>query len=149
VRDSPGRDRVSKRRACLVLGQSRSTHRLEPHVTDDEPRLVSRMVVLGTQYGRYGYRRITALLRSEDWVVNLQEKCFLSVDDSRQKIEAWRHPETRVRGMARIKYTAVLRVAKCNSRILRLRSLRIRKALKNRGELDILHVISFWIRHMR
>jgi putative transposase len=35
-----------------------------------EPRLVQRMVELATQYGRYGYRRITALLRREGWRVN-------------------------------------------------------------------------------
>jgi len=28
------------------------------------------MIELATQYGRYGYRRITALLRREDWMVN-------------------------------------------------------------------------------
>jgi len=28
------------------------------------------MVELATQYGRYGYRRITAMLRREGWLVN-------------------------------------------------------------------------------
>jgi transposase InsO family protein len=28
------------------------------------------MIALATQYGRYGYRRITALLRAEGWKVN-------------------------------------------------------------------------------
>ena len=39
-------------------------------VPDDEPRLVARLVELATQYGRYGYRRITALLRGEGWRVH-------------------------------------------------------------------------------
>jgi len=39
-------------------------------VADDEPRLVTRMVELARQYGRYGYRRITAMLRIEGWRVN-------------------------------------------------------------------------------
>jgi transposase InsO family protein len=65
-----GPDRVSQRRACQVLGQPRSTQRREPAVPDDEPRLVERMVELATQYGRYGYRRITALLRAEGFKVN-------------------------------------------------------------------------------
>ena len=39
-------------------------------VADDEERLVARMVELATEYGRYGYRRITALLRQEGWGVN-------------------------------------------------------------------------------
>ena len=37
---------------------------------DDESRLVARLIELATQYGRYGYRHITALLRGEGWRVN-------------------------------------------------------------------------------
>jgi putative transposase len=65
-----GPDRVSQRRACKALGQYRSTQRRRPHVPDDEPRLVERMVALAGEYGRYGYRRITALLRAEGFKVN-------------------------------------------------------------------------------
>ena len=61
---------VSERRACRVLSQARSTHRHRPVVPDDEPRLVARLIELATQYGRYGYRRITGLLRGEGWTVN-------------------------------------------------------------------------------
>jgi putative transposase len=61
---------VSERRACEVLGQPRSTQRLIPHVPDDEPLLVSRIIELAERYGRYGYRRITGLLREEGWKVN-------------------------------------------------------------------------------
>jgi putative transposase len=39
-------------------------------VPDDEPRLTSRMVELASEYGRYGYRRVTALLRAEGFKVN-------------------------------------------------------------------------------
>ena len=70
VRDALGRDQVSKRRACRVLGQPRSTQRRAPHVPDEEPRLVKRMIELATQYGRYGYRMITGMLRNEGWRVN-------------------------------------------------------------------------------
>ena len=61
---------VSERRACTVLGQVRKTQRRTPRVTDDEERLRVRIFELATQYGRYGYRRITALLRQEGWQVN-------------------------------------------------------------------------------
>ena len=61
---------VSERRACRVLGHARSTHRHRARVPDDEPRLVERIIALATQYGRYGYRRITGLLRGEGWRVN-------------------------------------------------------------------------------
>jgi putative transposase len=39
-------------------------------VPDDEPRLVERMVELASEYGRYGCRRVTALLRAEGFQVN-------------------------------------------------------------------------------
>ncbi len=70
VRESLGEERVSQRRACMVLGQSRSTQRRLPYVPDDEPKLVRRMIELAGQYGRYGYRMITALLRQEGFIVN-------------------------------------------------------------------------------
>jgi transposase InsO family protein len=65
-----GRAVVSERRACKVLGQPRATQRRPAHVPDGEPALVRRMAELATQYGRYGYRRVTALLRAEGFRVN-------------------------------------------------------------------------------
>jgi transposase InsO family protein len=53
-----------------VLGQARSTQRHVAAVTGDEVRLTERITELATAYGRYGYRRITALLRAEGWRVN-------------------------------------------------------------------------------
>jgi putative transposase len=41
-----------------------------PNIRDEEVMLVKRIIELATQYGRYGYRRITALLRQEGWQVN-------------------------------------------------------------------------------
>jgi len=55
--------KVSERRACRVLGQARTTQRHSPRTKDDEERLVARIIELATRYGRYGYRRITALLK--------------------------------------------------------------------------------------
>ena len=53
-----------------MLGQARSTQRREALIRDDEEALRNRMISLACQYGRYGYRRITALLRQEGWQVN-------------------------------------------------------------------------------
>ena len=62
---------MSERRVCLVLGQHRSTQRKRPRGHDDEERLTADIVELARQYGRYGYRKIAALLRSTaGWVVN-------------------------------------------------------------------------------
>jgi putative transposase len=52
------------------LDQPRSTQRRCRQVPGDEPRLFKRIVELATEYGRYGYRRITALLHREGWQVN-------------------------------------------------------------------------------
>jgi len=61
---------VSERRACSVLGQARKTQRRIPSTTDEEARLIARIIELATRYGRYGYRRITAMLRQQGWLVN-------------------------------------------------------------------------------
>lgn len=61
---------VSERRICGVLGQHRSTQRKVPRGADDEQALTEDIIALARQYGRYGYRRVTALLRSAGWCVN-------------------------------------------------------------------------------
>jgi transposase InsO family protein len=61
---------VSQRWACKVLGQPRSTQRYCSVNTDNQDRLVQRIVELARAYGRYGYRRIMALLREEGWQIN-------------------------------------------------------------------------------
>jgi putative transposase len=61
---------VSERFACRVLGQHRSTQRKKPSRPDDEAALTADITALAIQYGRYGYRRITAMLRDRGWRVN-------------------------------------------------------------------------------
>jgi transposase InsO family protein len=61
---------VSERFACKVLGQHRSTQRKKPCGRADEEALTADIIRLASRYGRYGYRRITAMLRSEGWTVN-------------------------------------------------------------------------------
>jgi putative transposase len=61
---------VSERRACRALGQPRSTQRRARRVRDDEAPLTEAIVALAAEYGRYGYRRITAMLRAQGWRVN-------------------------------------------------------------------------------
>jgi putative transposase len=61
---------ISERRACVVLEQSRSTQRRQPTVNAGSERLTTRITELACQYGRYGYRRITILLRTDGWRVN-------------------------------------------------------------------------------
>jgi len=61
---------VSERKACAVLGEHRSTQRKAPGGSDDEAALTADILELAKRYGRYGYRRITALLRDAGWAVN-------------------------------------------------------------------------------
>jgi len=61
---------VSERRACRVLGQIRSTQRHIPNRNYEEENLTVQVIRLATRYGRYGYRRITALLKQQGWKVN-------------------------------------------------------------------------------
>ena len=62
--------RISERRACTVLHQHRSTQRKPAKGRGDEARLTADIIELARRYGRYGYRRITALLRHAGWAVN-------------------------------------------------------------------------------
>jgi putative transposase len=61
---------VAERVACRVLGQRRSTQRKLARTADDEAGLTADLVELARRYGRYGYRRIAALLRQAGWQVN-------------------------------------------------------------------------------
>jgi len=60
---------MSERRACQLVNQPRGTQRYQPTQREDEDRLTQAIVLLASQYGRYGYRRITALLQRAGWQV--------------------------------------------------------------------------------
>ena len=53
-----------------MIGQPRSTQRRAPKVRDDEEALRSEIIRLASKYGRYGYQRITALIKRDGWQVN-------------------------------------------------------------------------------
>jgi len=60
---------VSERKACRALGQPRSSHRYQAVAASDEDALTADVIELASQYGRYGYRRITVMLRRLGWKV--------------------------------------------------------------------------------
>jgi len=60
---------TSERRSCKTIGVARSTLRYEA-TPDNEDSLRLALIRLAKQYGRYGYRKIAKLLRTEGWVVN-------------------------------------------------------------------------------
>lgn len=61
---------VSERRACRFVGQQRSTQRYVAVDRPQERAIVVRLHELAAAHPRYGYRRMTAILRQEGWTVN-------------------------------------------------------------------------------
>jgi putative transposase len=60
---------LSERHSCRLVGQPRGTQRYQPTQRDDEEPLTKAIIAFASEYGRYGYRRITALLRQAGWKV--------------------------------------------------------------------------------
>jgi putative transposase len=52
-----------------MLQQWRRTQRYLPMQRTDEEALTEATIELASEYGRYGYWRITALLQPQDWAV--------------------------------------------------------------------------------
>ena len=83
---------ISVRRACKILWIARSSYNYIPTKDPNEQLLRERMISLASDYGRYGYRRITAMLRREGIIVN------------HKRVERWRveynqiRPHSRSRG---------------------------------------------------
>ena len=61
---------VSQRHACRVLGAHRSSVRQPLKRVSDEEKLTQDILYLALRYRRYGYRRITALLKVDGWRIN-------------------------------------------------------------------------------
>ena len=61
---------LSERRICRALGIPRSTIRYVPTPRPDEEPLRVAILTLASQYGRYGYRRVTSLLAAQGWAVS-------------------------------------------------------------------------------
>ena len=62
--------KCSERRACVVVGLSRSLVRYIARQRRDEAELIKKIHKLAIQHSRYGYRRISVLLRRGGWQVN-------------------------------------------------------------------------------
>ena len=60
---------MSERHACRLLGQWRGTQRYEGIYRTDEDALTRAIITLASEYGRYGYRRITVELQKAGWLV--------------------------------------------------------------------------------
>lgn len=61
---------VSERKACITLKQHRGTQRYRQNVTEYSVLVRQAVIAYASEYGRYGYRRIAALLRMDGWGIN-------------------------------------------------------------------------------
>jgi putative transposase len=61
---------VSQRRACRALGQPRSSQRYLVQQRNGERELTEAMRKLALRHPRYGYRRVSVLLRRDGWRIN-------------------------------------------------------------------------------
>ena len=61
---------LSERRCCRALKLNRSCARYKPVKRADEDELIAKIIELASEYGRYGYRRITAMLRLRGTLIN-------------------------------------------------------------------------------
>ena len=60
----------TERCVCRAIEQPCFSQRYIPQIPNRDGPLTKRIVDLAMRYGRYGYRRITALLQAEGWWVN-------------------------------------------------------------------------------
>ena len=60
---------LSERTACRIVGQPRGTQRYVPTLKPDEDELTRNIVLIASSYGRYGYRRVTAMLNDSGMAV--------------------------------------------------------------------------------
>src|SRR5271170_387793 len=60
---------MSERRACQLVNHPRGTQRYQPTQRANEDALTRAIIELASQYGRYGYRRITVFLQRAGWRV--------------------------------------------------------------------------------
>src|SRR5947199_9475584 len=61
---------MSERHACRLLGLGRSTHRYRAQKAERDSELRTRLKELAARRMRFGYRRLTAMLRREGMLAN-------------------------------------------------------------------------------
>ncbi len=62
--------KISERKACDLFDQHRTTQRYKKKKSETDDVIRARVIALASEFGRYGYRRITALVNREGYKVN-------------------------------------------------------------------------------
>jgi hypothetical protein len=86
---------IRERHACRLVKQPRGTQRYRPIQREDQNALTRAIVVLASQYGRYGYRRIAALLQRSGWKVG-KDRVERAWRRERQKVSRRQKPRERL-----------------------------------------------------
>jgi transposase InsO family protein len=84
---------ISERRACRLLGRSRSTLRYRAAARAGDLPLLKAIRRLARQHPRWGYRRIHALLERQGWTVNLKRVRRLWRESGLQRPARRRRPD--------------------------------------------------------
>ena len=84
---------LSERRACGIVGQSRSTQRRAASAPGDGP-LRRRLHQIARRHQRFGYRRAHALLVREGWMIN-RKKVLRIWREEGLKVQARHHKRRR------------------------------------------------------
>ena len=84
---------VSERRACQVLGRSRSTLRYRAASRTGDLPLLKAIKQLARKHPRWGYRRIHARLGHKGWTVNLKHVRRLWRESGLQRLVRRRRPD--------------------------------------------------------
>ena len=62
--------KTSERRACKLIGLHRATNRYERKEDTLNKEITPRVIHYASEYGRYGYKRVTALVKAEGYRIN-------------------------------------------------------------------------------
>ncbi len=78
--------KISERRACLLVGLSRTVLHYQSKAQPENEQLQGRMVELAGELRRFGYRRLHALLRREGIKAN-HKRIFRLYQDARLAVK--------------------------------------------------------------
>lgn len=90
------RFQASERKACTLVGLSRTAWRYQPLVRDDEAPFRAEVIRLACTYGRYGYRMIAGLMRNAGWQLATEDRVRLIWKEEGLKVPDKHHSRGRL-----------------------------------------------------
>ena len=83
---------TSERKACALVGLSRTAWRYQPSGRDDEAPFRAEVIRLACTYGRYGYRMIAGLMRNAGWQQATEDRVRRIWKEEGLKVPDKQHP---------------------------------------------------------